>query len=89
MKTQTGKTDIEARLDALDPATTPAKDAHDLREIARLADQRHEIDETLTKRIAGARDRGWSWSKIAIALGVSRQAARQRYGDTGGTDSNT
>lgn len=80
MKTQTDKSDIEARLDELDPAVTPAQDAHDLRDIARLADQRREIDAALTETVAVARANGKSWGKIAIALGVSRQGARQRYG---------
>jgi Homeodomain-like domain len=29
--------------------------------------------------VANAREQGWSWQAIAIALGVSRQAVHQKY----------
>ncbi|MGH3355132.1 MAG: hypothetical protein ACRDOJ_04495 [Nocardioidaceae bacterium] len=44
-------------------------------------DQRDALEESITAAVAAAREDGWSWGKIAIALGVSRQGApRQRYG---------
>ncbi|MBA2532609.1 MAG: helix-turn-helix domain-containing protein [Nocardioidaceae bacterium] len=36
-----------------------------------------------------ARGLGASWADIAAALGVSRQAVQQRYGDSNGTDQGT
>jgi hypothetical protein len=39
--------------------------------------RRDEI--VVTERVAAARARGWSWNRIAVALGVSRQAARHRF----------
>jgi hypothetical protein len=40
----------------------------------RLADQ-----VLVAERVAAARARGRSWNRIAVALGVSRQAARHRF----------
>lgn len=63
----------------LDPATTTAEDLSDLRAIAEAADQVRRDEALVTERVATARARGRSWNKIAIALGVSRQAARHRF----------
>lgn len=71
---------LDEELEALDPATTPARDARGLRELADLASRRHQIDDEIAQKVADVRAAGMSWGKIAIALGVSRQAARQRYG---------
>jgi hypothetical protein len=71
---------LDEELEALDPATTPARDARELRELADLASRRLQIDDEIAQKVADARAVGMSWGKIAIALGVSRQAARQRYG---------
>jgi hypothetical protein len=77
----TDQTNAEALLERLEPSVTPAEDRSDLREIARLVDQQHEIEEALAEQVAQVRRRGRSWGKIAFALGVSREAARQRYGE--------
>lgn len=37
--------------------------------------------ERLTAAVKGARESGLSWGNIAAALGVSRQAAWERYKD--------
>lgn len=69
----------EQLLDALDPATAAFEDTEDLRAVAVAADT-VAIDETrLTEAVEIARARGRSWTRIGIALGVSRQAARQRF----------
>ena len=52
-------------LDTLDPATTTVENATD---VARL-----------TEAVEIARAHGRSWTRIATALGISRQAARQRF----------
>jgi hypothetical protein len=31
-------------------------------------------------QVANARERGWSWQRIAAVLGVSRQAVHQKHG---------
>lgn len=72
-------TDVEAWLDALDPDDAIAEDAQDLRDVAELTDSMQQLEQRLVDAVRRARVNGKSWTKIAIALGVSRQAARQRY----------
>lgn len=67
--------------DALDPATAKADDLSDLRAVAEAADQVRRSEAMVTERVAAARAKGRSWNRIAIALGVSRQAARHRFAD--------
>ncbi len=53
----------------------------DLRAVAEAADQVRRDEALVTERVAAARARGRSWNRIAVALGVSRQAARHRFAD--------
>ena len=39
-----------------------------------------ELDEAIAQAIIGLRETGYSWAEIAARLGVSRQAAQQRWG---------
>ena len=39
-----------------------------------------ELDEAITQAVIGLREAGYSWAEIAGRLGVSRQAAQQRWG---------
>jgi hypothetical protein len=51
-------------------------------------DERARRDEALlTERVALARAHGPSWNRIAVALGVFRQATRQRFGGKVGAQS--
>ncbi len=72
--------EAETWLDGLDPGTTSAENPIDLRRIGlairSLADDQREVDEA----VAAARENGRSWGEIGLVLGVSRQAARERYG---------
>ncbi|MGH8962204.1 MAG: sigma-70 family RNA polymerase sigma factor [Jatrophihabitantaceae bacterium] len=72
--------EAESWLDSLDPGTTPAEDPSDLRRIGlalrALADEQREVDES----VAAARAKGRSWAEIGLVLGISRQSARERYG---------
>jgi hypothetical protein len=70
---------FEQLADQLDPATTAADDLSDLRAIAEAADQVRRDEALVTERVAAARAQGRSWNRIAVALGVSRQAARHRF----------
>jgi hypothetical protein len=70
---------FEQLADQLDPATAAADDLSDLRAIAEAADQVRRDEGLVTERVAAARARGRSWNRIAVALGVSRQAARHRF----------
>jgi hypothetical protein len=72
-----------ARLSALDPDdpnVTVDRERTDMRRIGAAlyaVDIAHTI---LVRAVATARHRGRSWTEIANVLGVSRQAARQRFG---------
>jgi hypothetical protein len=39
-----------------------------------------ELDEAIGRAVIGLREAGYSWAEIAARLGVSRQAAQQRWG---------
>lgn len=70
---------VEDRLDSLDPATAPASDAADLRRIGAALRNVEEAERDLTEAVAAAREQGRSWAMIGMVLGISRQAAQQRF----------
>jgi hypothetical protein len=45
-----------------------------------LARERDAVEQSIRLQVATARDAGASWAEIGRALGVSKQAAQQRYG---------
>jgi hypothetical protein len=51
----------------------------DLREIAVMSEAVRTDEARLREAVTVARAHGRSWNRIAVALGVSRQAARQRF----------
>jgi hypothetical protein len=40
-----------------------------------------ELDTAITTAVLGLRKVGYSWAEIAARLGITRQAAHQRWGD--------
>jgi hypothetical protein len=72
---------FERLADNLDPASVAPEDLSDLRAVAEAAEQVRRDEALVTERVAAARARGRSWNRIAVALGVSRQAARHRFAD--------
>ena len=74
--------DAEAWLDSLDPAATPAKDATELRAVAAALRLVATAEHELADAVHAARRGGHSWAAIAAVLGVSKQAASGRFGDT-------
>jgi hypothetical protein len=74
-------TRFEQLADALDPATAQVDHTDDLRQIASVSEAVRADEARLREAIDVARAHGRSWNQIAVALGVSRQAARQRFGD--------
>ena len=53
------------------------RDVDALADMAALAT---ELDEAMAQAVSGLRKTGYSWAEIAARLGVSRQAAEQRWG---------
>jgi hypothetical protein len=72
---------FEQLADSLDPDTAQVEGTDDLRDIATAAEVVRADDARLREAVLLARAHGRSWNHIALALGVSRQAARQRYAD--------
>ena len=66
-------------LDALDPATAPARDASRFRAIIAANDAVDVAEAGLRNAVRAARQAGDSWTVIGAALGVSKQAAQQRF----------
>ena len=81
--------DAERWLESLDPAaiSSPEADASDLRRIGRAVVDGARMEAELGEAVAGARANGRSWGQIAAILGVSRQSARERFGDVTGDGS--
>lgn len=61
-----------ARLTPLPPPNDPEK------ALAAVVALRHAADRLELLSVAAALEQGWSWSQIAEALGVSKQAAHKR-----------
>ena len=65
----------------VDPATIRWQESPELAAVAQAADSVRADEARLRDAVIAARNAGGSWNRIAIALGVSRQAARQRFSD--------
>lgn len=59
--------------------STPAEDAW-LHRLDRLTEAAHIIEAMQADAVTRARTAGHSWAKIGNALGMTKQAAQQRYG---------
>jgi hypothetical protein len=55
-----------------------AGDIERLRDLVALAE---EVDQATATAVAGLRRVGYSWAEIATRLGITRQAAQQRWGN--------
>jgi hypothetical protein len=65
--------------DDLNPDTMRAEETNDLRRVAVASDALRDAEAPLREAVQLARAHGRSWNQMA--LGVSRQAARQRRGE--------
>lgn len=65
-----------------DPSEVPMDDTTDLRTIAEAVDGVRTGEARVRELVVLARANGRSWGEIGIALGVSRQAARERFSET-------
>lgn len=70
---------FEDLAEKLDPETADVERTEDLREIAAASAAMRADEARLREAVESARGRGRSWNEIGVALGVSRQAARQRF----------
>jgi hypothetical protein len=70
---------FEQLADELDPATAEVAHTEDLRVIAAASEAVRSDEARLREAVEIARAHGRSWNEISVALGVSRQAARQRF----------
>ena len=57
--------------------------AGDVDAVSDMAAAAHELDDALHDAVTGLRGKGYSWAEIAARLGVTRQAAHQRWGGSG------
>lgn len=72
---------FEKLAEELDPEAATVLVTDDLRGIADAAQTIRDDEARLREAVEIARAHGRSWNQIAVALGVSRQAARQRFAD--------
>lgn len=57
----------------------------DVEGLADLLSLAGELDRAIDTAVQGLREIGYSWGEIASRVGVSKQAAQQRWGCTGTT----
>ena len=74
-------TRFEQLAEDLDPADVEAHRTEDLHQVAVASDAVRADEIRLREAVQSARAHGRSWNQISVALGVSRQAARQRFAD--------
>jgi hypothetical protein len=54
----------------------------DIEAITTMAALAGHLEDATRQAITGLRDTGYSWADIALRLGITRQGAQQRWGDT-------
>jgi hypothetical protein len=53
----------------------------DIESLALMAELADTIDTSIQDAVTGLRAHGYSWAEIGVRLGVTRQAAQQRWGN--------
>jgi hypothetical protein len=71
--------ETEAMLDNLDVNAAQPEDISDLRAIAAALDSVAQGETGLAVAVAQARANGRSWARIGTTLGISKQAAHDRF----------
>ncbi|MHB8188242.1 MAG: hypothetical protein ACYDDU_19685 [Dermatophilaceae bacterium] len=80
---QKALTDTDAWLDTLNPEAlaSPDSDGADLYAIGEALRAVAADDLNLAEQVTKARSNGRTWTQIAVVLGVSKQAARERFNE--------
>jgi hypothetical protein len=63
--------------------------AGDIEAIGVMAALTDHLEDATRQAITGLRDTGYSWADVALRLGITRQGAQQRWGDTPATVTDT
>lgn len=72
--------ETEAWLDSLDPQTTPGEAVPpEVRTVGQAVEALRQAEADLDAAVLAARQAGASWNALALPLGMSRQAVRQRF----------
>ena len=79
--------DVENWLDKLDVDPAKARDGRYMRLISAAAQAVEHAQGELRAAVGAAREAGDTWAMIGLALGISRQAAYQRFGQDAGVSS--
>ena len=82
MRKPKSDTDVEEWLDKLNVDPSDARDARHMRRISGAATAVTAAQKELRAAVAAAREAGDTWAMIGVALGTSRQAAYQRFGQS-------
>jgi len=72
--------ETRAYLDAVEPSTLAWEDPADLRRIGRAIQGLDSAEDELRRSVHDSRTAGRSWGEIGLVLGITRQAAQQRFG---------
>lgn len=72
--------EIDAWLDSIEPNPADARDASHVRRIAAATEALTRAELELRAAVAAAQAAGDTWDMIGLGLGVSRQAAFERFG---------
>lgn len=80
-KTKISDAEALARLEQLDTETGVVRDRSAVDDIAAAVRARDEANEAIEAGVRAAREDRVTWVEIGAALGVSHQAAMQRYRD--------
>lgn len=70
---------VEDWLDRIEPDPAAARDASHMRRTIAANEALDAAQTELRDAVNAAREAGDSWAVIGLALGVSRQAAQQRF----------
>lgn len=72
--------EAEAWLSSLEDSDEKFEDPADLRSVAAALRDVADAEQRLAAAVAAARANGRTWQRIAMVLGVSKQAAQSKYG---------